>query len=184
MELLTRLEFSMLYAIQDMHTPWLDWFMVQITSLGDKGWFIITLGVVLFCIKKTRNIGIAILVSVLIGLLIGNGTMKILFERQRPSWLDPSVALLIPNPTDFSFPSGHSMVAFEGAVSIYLQNKRWGMLAIFVAVLIAFSRMYLFVHFPTDVLIGSLLGAAIAWFVYVCQIKYGGKRKRSGSMNV
>ena len=74
--------------------------------------------------------------------------------------------LLIQAPTSYSFPSGHTMSSFEGAVSIFLFSRRWGAAALVMAALIAFSRMYLFVHFPTDVLVGLLLGVFHGWLVY------------------
>lgn len=166
MAILAEIEFGILYFIQTLRLPWLDWLMTRISSLGDSGWFWIALGVLFLCIKKTRTLGVAMLLSLLIGLLIGNVWMKNLFERQRPCWIDPSVTLLISSPKDFSFPSGHSLASFEGAMSIYLYRKKWGVPALVLAALIAFSRLYLFVHFPSDVLVGSLMGIGIAWFVH------------------
>jgi len=86
--------------------------------------------------------------------------------RQRPCWLDPMVPLFIENPSDYSFPSGHSLASFEGAVSILLYHKKWGIAAVVLAALIACSRLYLFVHFPSDVVAGSLLGILIAAVVH------------------
>ena len=86
--------------------------------------------------------------------------------RERPCWIDPAVQLLIENPGDFSFPSGHTMASFEAAVSILLYNRRWGAAALVLAALIAFSRLYLFVHFPSDVLTGLVLGVVIALAVH------------------
>ena len=91
--------------------------------------------------------------------------LKNIAARQRPCWLDPSVELLVAVPKDFSFPSGHSLVSFEGAVCIFLFNRKWGIPALMLAVLTAFSRLYLFVHFPTDVLAGIVMGTVIAWSV-------------------
>ena len=96
---------------------------------------------------------------------ISFGQCKNIAARQRPCWLDPSVELLVPVPKDFSFPSGHSLVSFEGAVCIFLFNRKWGIPALMLAVLTAFSRLYLFVHFPTDVLAGIVMGTVIAWSV-------------------
>ena len=79
---------------------------------------------------------------------LGNVALKNMVARQRPCWLDPSVGLLVQVPRDFSFPSGHSMVGFEGAVSIFMFNRKLGHTGLMPAVLIAFSRLYLFVHFP------------------------------------
>ena len=105
------------------------------------------------------------LVSIVIGAVIGNLILKNLIARDRPCWIDSQVVLLIENPKDYSFPSGHTLVSFEGAVSILLKNKRWGIAALVLACLIACSRLYLFVHFPTDVLFGAALGTVIAVLV-------------------
>lgn len=156
-------EFSILYFLQELHTPWLDSFMVHISSLGNVGWFWLALAVILLCVKKTRKAGIMMLVAIFIGFLISNVALKNLIERSRPCWLDTSIPLLVPVPHDFSFPSGHSTASFAGAYAIYLNHKKAGIAALVLASLIAFSRMYLFVHFPTDVVIGILVGLFSAW---------------------
>ncbi|MDF2886329.1 MAG: phosphoesterase PA-phosphatase related protein [Lacrimispora sp.] len=161
-----QIEFAILYALQSLHSPWLDLVMTRITSLGDHGFVWILTGVVLFCIPKTRKIGISVLLSLAVGLLLGNMILKNLIERPRPCWIDTQTVLLIQNPKDFSFPSGHTLASFEGAFSIWLYNKKLGIPFLFLAVLIAFSRLYLFVHFPTDVLGGAFLGSCIALLVH------------------
>lgn len=169
---LLELEFSILYFIQGLHTPFLDRFMTAVTSLGDKGWFFIVLGIILFCFKRTRKMGAAVLLSLAAGGLIGNVVLKNLVMRDRPCWIDESVRLLIQNPKDFSFPSGHTLASFETAVSIFLYNRKWGVPVIVLASVIALSRLYLFVHFPTDVLSGMALGIFIGWYVYRTIEKY------------
>lgn len=160
-------EFGILYFLQSLHTPWLDMVMKNITRLGDSGIFWILTGLVLFCFKKTRKMGFCVLLSLAGGLLIGNIFLKNIVTRDRPCWIDPTVQLLIANPRDFSFPSGHAMASFEAAASIFFYNRRWGAAAIVLAALIAFSRLYLFVHFPSDVLAGLVLGVVIALVVHV-----------------
>ena len=80
--------------------------------------------------------------------------------RVRPCWIDTSVPLLVKNPSDYSFPSGHSSASFASAVSIvqYVRYRKQGVAAVILAAMIAVTRMYVFVHFPTDVLVGTLLG--------------------------
>ena len=102
------------------------------------------------------------LLSMIAGLIVGNGILKNVIARARPSWIDPSIALLIPNPEDYSFPSGHTLASFEAAIMIFLHNKKWGAVALIIATLISFSRLYLFVHFPTDVLGAILLAVVIS----------------------
>ncbi|MCC8026876.1 MAG: phosphatase PAP2 family protein [Clostridium sp.] len=139
--------------------------MVFITRLADKGWLWLLLGVLLFALPKTRMVGGCMLLSMGIGAIIGNVMLKNIAARPRPCWIDPSVPLLIRNPEDFSFPSGHSLASFAGGVSIFLFDKKWGLPAVMLAMLIAFSRMYLFVHFPTDVLAGAVIGTLTACLV-------------------
>lgn len=159
------IEFQILYTLQELRTPLVDGLMVFITSLGDHGWFWILMGVLLFSFPRTRILGGCMLISIAAGFLLGNVMLKNIAARQRPCWLDPSVELLVAVPKDFSFPSGHSLVSFEGAVCIFLFNRKWGIPALMLAVLTAFSRLYLFVHFPTDVLAGIVMGTVIAWSV-------------------
>jgi len=140
--------------------------MKEITGLGDHGIFWILTGITLVCFKKTRLMGLCVILSLAAGLLVGNVLLKNLVARERPCWIDSSVPLLIHNPKDYSFPSGHTLASFEGAVSIWLYNRKWGIPALVLAVLIGFSRMYLFVHFPTDVLGGLVLGTLIAVLVH------------------
>ncbi|MCI6138452.1 MAG: phosphatase PAP2 family protein [Clostridiaceae bacterium] len=160
------IELQMLYGLQELRTPVTDRLLVFVTSLADKGWLWLLLGSVLFAVPKTRRLGGCMLVSMGIGALLGNVLLKNIVARPRPCWLEPSVQLLIHSPKDFSFPSGHTLVSFEGAVSIYLFNKKWGLPACMLALLIAFSRLYLFVHFPTDVLAGAAMGTVIAYCVF------------------
>lgn len=166
-------EFELLYGLQKIHTPWLDQIMVGITSLADHGQFWILLGLVLICFKKSRKTGIAVIAALALSVLLGNVILKNLAARSRPCWIDETVDLLIRNPKDYSFPSGHTLASFTSAVSIFLQNKRWGIPALVLAALIAFSRLYLFVHFPTDVLGGILLGTASALTVYYVMKRKG-----------
>lgn len=158
-------EFQFLYWLQEQRTDWLDWLMPKITALGNTGIFWVLLGIVLVCMVRTRRMGLSMLVSIVIGVVIGNLVLKNLIARERPCWIDSQLLLLIENPKDYSFPSGHTLVSFEGAVSILLKNKKWGIAALALAILIAFSRLYLFVHFPTDVLAGAALGTVIAVLV-------------------
>lgn len=172
MTALEGLEFSFLYFLQGLRTPFLDEVVPLFTSLGNSGWFFMLLGLVLFILPRTRKAGLIILLSLLAGLIIGNGIIKNIVMRDRPCWIDKSVVLLIENPHDYSFPSGHTLAAFETAFSLFLINRKWGIPALLFAALMGLSRMYLFVHFPTDVLSGMALGIFIAWFVTRIVEKY------------
>jgi membrane-associated phospholipid phosphatase len=94
--------------------------------------------------------------------------MKPLFARIRPydyqlEHFGKQIHLLVEAQHDFSFPSGHTIASFEAAVAIFLRNKKWGIPALVLAVLISFSRLYLYVHYPSDVLCSVILGTMIAW---------------------
>ena len=156
------LDWSILRAIQNgMTCPFLDFLMPKITALGNGGmiWLIAAVG--LLCTKKYRKQGLILLGSLFAGALIGNVLLKNFFARPRPCWLDESVSLLIARPTDYSFPSGHTLSSVTGATVLTGIDKRFGIVAIPLAVLIAFSRLYLYVHFPSDILGGAVLGFAI-----------------------
>ena len=112
--------------------------------------------------KKTRRAGIAVLVGLLLGLLCGNLAIKNLVARERPCAIGTAPELLIPYPSEYSFPSGHTLSSFIAATCIFLRNKKWGISAYVFASGIAFSRIYLYVHFPTDILGGIILGIALA----------------------
>ncbi len=143
----------------------LDAIVPMITFLGDKGWFWIAVAVILLFPKKTRKVGLMMGVALILGLAIGNGVLKNLFARVRPFDLEGAMVkeLLIDRPHDFSFPSGHTLASFEAASVILLQRKNVGGLkvaipALVLAIMISLSRLYLYVHFPSDILGGMLLG--------------------------
>lgn len=170
------MELDFLLALQQLHNPILDQIMVVITTLGNAGWFFILTGIVLFCIKKTRKTGVQVLLSLLFSLILCNLILKGLVERMRPCWIMPDIQLLIANPKDFSFPSGHTSASVATAISIYTYHRKYGMIMFGLAIAIAFSRMYLFVHFPTDIL-GGLFAGSVSAFCAHQIIKGMQKRK-------
>ena len=166
------MELEILHALQGLHNEVLDSIMLFITTLGDSGMLWIVTGALLLLIPAIgqesrehlhmrRRMGVNILVSLLLGLLFGNLLLKNLIKRPRPFQVDTGVVPLIL-PGEYSFPSGHTTSSFAAACSIYLHNKKAGAAAFVMAALIAFSRMYLFVHYPTDILGGILLGVLCA----------------------
>ena len=146
----------------------LDFLMPIITLLGDAGIFWIATSVVLLCIPKYRKAGLGMAISLLIGVVLCNITLKPLVGRIRPydyqlRYFGKTIELLVATPHDFSFPSGHTIASFEAAVALTVRHKKLGAAALVLAVLIAFSRMYLYVHYPTDVLASVILGTGIAF---------------------
>lgn len=161
------IDWMILDKIQSMFSSgFMDWLMPKITVLGDAGMIWIVIGVLLLLSKKHRRTGFLVLLGLLIGLIIGNGIVKNFVARQRPCWLNTDFKLLIPVPKDFSFPSGHTQASVIAATIITLYRKEWGWIVIPLTLAIAFSRLYLYVHFPTDVLGGACMGLAIGLVTY------------------
>ena len=157
------MDFSILYAIQGMRNPALDGFILALTSLmGSYGQIWLVVGAVLCIFKKTRRCGVAVLVSYALVFLVGQFGLKDLIARARPCHLDETVELLVKRPSSYSCPSTHTAWAFAAATSILMYFRRPGVAVMLVAALIGFSRLYLFVHFPTDVLLGAALGIVLA----------------------
>ncbi len=145
----------------------LDTVLPYITSLADAGIFWIILAAVLLIFKKTRKAGFMMGLALIMGLVVGNMTMKPLIARIRPYDVNPDAVLLIERLHDYSFPSGHTLASFEGAgVLMLTHRKTMGYAALILAIIIAFSRMYLYVHYPTDVLAGIILGLLFAILSY------------------
>ena len=166
------LDWSILQGIQAyIACPLLDFLMPKITMLGNAGavWLLAAGG--MLCTKKYRRYGVLLLVGLAVGGVIGITVLKNLFARPRPCWLDPTVQMLIAVPRDYSFPSGHTLASVTGAAILTAANRKFGYAAIPLAVLIAFSRMYLYVHFPSDILGGIVLGLAISLLLLFCADK-------------
>lgn len=139
--------------------------MIVITKIGDAGLFWIALGLLLLFFKQTRKCGAAMLLVLLVEYSIGEGILKNLIQRPRPYTIFPDITTYIPELSSYSFPSGHSMSSFASATTIFQFNKKWGIAALVLATLIAFSRVYLFMHWVTDVLFGCLFGILVSVFV-------------------
>ena len=157
-------EIEVLDALQNIHTPWLDKIMVAITSLGNAGILWIVLAAVLLIIPKTRKAGPCMAIALILDLLITNCLLKNLVARTRPYDVANFTDLIVKKPKDYSFPSGHTAASFAAVTALFMRKEKLlGSIACVVAVFIAFSRMYLYVHFPTDILGGVILGAACGW---------------------
>lgn len=145
-------------------------FFPFLSSLANGGILWILFALILLSQKKTRPIGFAALLSLILMQLIGNTCIKPLIARERPFIVRPEklIYMLIPPPGEYSFPSGHTFSSFAAATTIALGDKKIGIPALILAAIIGFSRLYLYVHFPTDVLggmfLGILLGAAVWYF--------------------
>lgn len=150
------------------YCPFLDAVMPVITALGNGGIFWIAAALVLMLIPKYRKAGFSMGAALLMGLLICNVILKPLVARIRPydyqaEQFGVTIQLLIAAPHDYSFPSGHTIASFEAATALLLHHKKLGIPAIIIAALVAFSRLYLYVHYPTDVIASMILGVGLAF---------------------
>ncbi len=143
-----------------LHNPVTDAVFPFVTYIGELGACWIFLGLSLLFIKKYRRAGALILLSLIAATLLGEVLIKNIVCRPRPfQYISSGFPLLIPPPSGYSFPSGHTCASFAAATALFLQHKRQGALCFLLAALIGFSRVFLWVHFPSDVLAGALLGA-------------------------
>jgi len=160
--MIQQFDFAILNWIQaNLWCDFLDFLMPLITLYAEHGIFLIGIGVVLLLFRSRRVSGAALLTGLTGGLLIGNLGLKNLIARARPCWINTGVSMLVSVPTDYSFPSGHTLHCFIAATILMYYDKRLGIPALVMAVLVGFSRLYLYVHFPTDVIAGAALGVGI-----------------------
>ncbi|MBE7062978.1 MAG: phosphatase PAP2 family protein [Clostridia bacterium] len=174
--IITQLDFQILSFIQShLQCAFADWFFPWFTALGNGGFLWLLLAAWLLCRHSTRRQGVQVLVGLLVGFLLVNLLLKPLVARPRPCWL-VDFSLLITRPADFSFPSGHTASAFIVAFSLIAKWKKAGVAALAVAFLMAFSRLYLYVHFPSDilasVLIAALVSAGVRWLSAAFQKRF------------
>ena len=136
----------------------LDSVMIAVSSLGNAGLIWIAITAVLLCVKKYRRVGMIMAAALIIDLVLCNAVLKALIARPRPFSVRPWIDIIISPPSDFSFPSGHTAASFAAASALFFARSklRWPLGVL--AVLIAFSRLYLYVHYPTDVLGGVAVG--------------------------
>lgn len=140
--------------------------MKFITALGDRGWFWLATAVVFVCFGKTRKAGVCMGIAISLGAVITNLVLKNWRKRPRPYDVIHELERLIGIQPDWSFPSGHTTASFAAAEIIYLMvSKSWGKAALLLASLVAYSRMYLGVHYLSDVLAGVSVGMGSAMIV-------------------
>ena len=153
------IEIQILDWIQNIRTPFGDIIVPLISGLGNAGIIWIALTLVLLVIPKTRRSGLIMALALIADLILCNGILKNLVARTRPYDFNTAVNLLIEKPVDYSFPSGHTAASFAAVTALYLagEKKLWKP-ALVLSILIAFTRMYLYVHYPTDILGGIAVG--------------------------
>lgn len=153
-------EFAFLDWLQQFHNPVLDALAVFLNYAGEHGeiWIAFTLLLLLF--RRTRKAGCAMATALVLYLVAGDCILKPLFARPRPCDIRPEMLTLVARPHGWSFPSGHTASGFAAAFALWFQNRRLGVPALVLAAFIGFTRLYLYVHFPTDILGGIALGLA------------------------
>ncbi len=161
------MEIHILDMIQNLRTPIGDVVVPLITRLGDAGIIWIILTVLLLIIPKTRKTGVIMMAALLADVLLCNVVIKNLVARTRPFDVNTAVQLLVAKPRDYSFPSGHTAASFASVTALYLagEKKMWRA-ALVLAVLIALSRLYLYVHYPTDIIGGVVFGSLSGYLGY------------------
>lgn len=176
-------ELSFLMWIQErIFNDFLTPIMKAFTTMGNGGIFWIAVIILLLLFPKTRKLGVICAVTLILDAILCNLVLKPLFERARP-FTEVIIALEIPIPMGNSFPSGHTSSSFAVATAIFLNHKKAGIAALAIAAVIAFSRMYFFVHYPTDILAGMILGILCAVVVSAVFNYYSKKKALSTSGN-
>lgn len=169
------MELDILRFFSELHGTFFDKIVLFITHLGDAGIIWIALGIVLLFFKKYRKSGASVLVALIFSLIFCNLIFKNLVARVRPFDADPLLDNLV-HEDSFSFPSGHTSASFAAAFTLLYYYRKEGIAALILAILIGLSRMYICVHYPTDVLGGILFGALSAFLsimlIRVVLLKY------------
>lgn len=181
---LEQIDGNLLIGIQHtLNADWLTPIMKVITSFGNYGWFAILICLILIACKKTRRLGIVCAASVLLTFICCTGILKPLVDRARPWEVFSGVNPLIPDPGDASFPSGHASNTMSIAFSLWLNTldekkerlHKLGIGLIVFALLIGLSRLYMGVHFPSDVIAGILTALICSQIIYIINRKYSTK---------
>lgn len=183
LETITDIDFYILDFLQVMaRSSFWDGFFAYYTNLGNAV-MVICYCALLLCFRQTRKDGIMVSCGALSGVLICNLILKNIIQRSRPCWLRPEVQLLIPSPKDYSFPSGHAASVTILTVILVHNHPRLAIGLIPAALLMVYSRMYLYVHFPSDVLAGMIIGGAIGLLVCFLSPKVEEKWKKKHSIS-
>lgn len=154
----------LLFLQESVRNPILDNLMIFITSLGNGGMIWIVATIALLIPKKTRKAGIMSAAALLGSLIINNNIVKNIVQRPRPFVTFTDLQIIIATPSEFSFPSGHTSSSFAAAAVFYRHlPKKIGLPSVILAGLIGFSRLYVGVHYPTDVIAGVIMGILLSY---------------------
>ena len=165
LDALVQAESGLLLWIQSLRSDFMTVFMTGVTSLNYKGivWILVTLALLAF--RKTRRLGVMCAVALTCGLVVTNLVIKNWVARVRPYEVIEGLESLMGIQKDYSFPSGHATSSLACATVLLMRGpKKWGVPAMVLAILISLSRLYVGVHYPTDVLAGAAIGTCCALF--------------------
>lgn len=154
-------EISILDALARVRLPALDYIMICLSWMGEWGSLFVILTILMLISPKTRKAGFVCATALLLSFLLVDVALKPLIARARPFAVNTVALLIVPPPPSFSFPSSHSSVSFAFATAVKTLSKKLSIAAYILASLIAFSRLYLYVHYPSDVFAGILIGIGI-----------------------
>ena len=165
------MELQILHWFESLQNPITNPIMYGLTLMGEFGtvWIVLAVLMLFFLPKKYRKVGLTVAIALLLSLIMCNGLMKNIVHRIRPFVTDPTLGNLYNVHSlisDWSFPSGHTSASFAGALAILMWRKKEGIAAVILASLIAFSRLYLTVHYPSDVLVSLILGSLYGVIAY------------------
>lgn len=165
----------LLFLQESVRNPVLDPIMKAITHTADKGLFWIALSVLLLIIPKTRKMGLCSAIALVLSVTICNGLLKHLFDRIRPYEVINGLDCIVKLADDASFPSGHTSASFASAVALFLasdkKQKKFTIWAIVYAFIVGFTRLYVGIHYPTDVICGAILATGMAFLAYAVGTK-------------
>jgi undecaprenyl-diphosphatase len=153
----------LIFIIENVRNPILDNLLYFLTTIGNKGIIWIIISVIMLIKRRTRKVGITILLALLLGLIFGEIILKPTVGRLRPFLKYAGFESVISNLSSYSFPSGHTTSSFAAAAVIYIKKIKYRMVYIILALLIAFSRIYFTVHYPSDIVGGIILGLICAY---------------------
>lgn len=170
------------FVRENLHTDIGDILLMCITKLGDAGIFWILLCGALLISRKYRKTGVLLLITLAVDVLLCNVILKNVVARTRPFDINTTVEFLIDRPYGYSFPSGHTAVSFASAGALYFRKEKFRHAALVLAALIGFSRVYFYVHYPTDILGGiatGLASSAIAYLIFRKLEEWKKKKQRT-----
>jgi len=150
-----------------IHNKYLDIIMPIVTFTGNLGIIWIVMAIALMLDKQYSAIGNLIILTLIISTIVGEGIVKHIVRRVRPCNKQDSIALLSLKPISYSFPSGHTLSSFAVAEMLSMYFTQYKLIFMSIAFLIALSRLYLYVHYPTDVIAGIIIGVLCSKVIFI-----------------